>query len=73
MQRPEDQTEIDLTEVATESPEESTSAERELVGEDQPDVGDTVSPDQAQSAHDDADEPTESDPPGRPPANPLMS
>ena len=48
MSRPTDHAAGDLAEVASESPRESTEAEKEAVGPDEPDVGDTVPPDDAQ-------------------------
>jgi hypothetical protein len=58
MQRPDDQPETDLTEVAAEPPEQSAAAEQAAVGEVEPDVGATVPPSQAQSARDDGDDRT---------------
>jgi hypothetical protein len=45
---PDDQP-LDLSAVAGEPPDESTQAEQDPVGGDQPDTGDTVPPDNAQS------------------------
>ena len=48
-QPPPDEQPLDLTAVASEAPEKSARAEREAVGGDPPDTGDTVPPDNAQS------------------------
>ena len=48
MSRTSERPETELSDVAAESPEESTEAEKQVVGPDEPDVGGTVPPDNAQ-------------------------